>query len=151
VAERAAHMNQLRAELLAELGEDALDRFYEDFDAGAQPRPQLSLPWSAAPEILPPANDARVRLTAPRKLELDSKAQRAGEDGVIEFSAQGKRWRFAAAAEVILRPLLTGRDYSIDELCEAAKGTLDERTVRAFVGELILKGLVALVPSEPGH
>ena len=149
--ERAAHMNQLRAELLAELGEDALDRFYEDFDASAQPRPHLSLPWSAAPEILPPSNDARVRLTAPRRLELDSKARRSGADGVIEFSAQGKRWRFAAAAEVVLRPLLTGRDYSIEELCEAAKETLDERTVRAFVGELILKGLVALVPSEQGR
>lgn len=151
VAERAAHVGRLRDELVAELGEDALDRFYEEFDAKAQPRPHLSLPWSAAPEILPPSNERRVRLTTPRSLELESDGKQAGEDGIIEFSAQGKRWRFAAAAIAVLRPLSSGRAYSISELCEAAKDSLDERTVRAFLGELILEGLLSIVPEEAQH
>ncbi|HEX8140978.1 MAG TPA: cupin domain-containing protein [Pyrinomonadaceae bacterium] len=146
--ERALHLSRLRDELLAQWGTDVLERFYDEFDARAQARPHLSLPWSAAPEILPPSDDARVRLTAPRHLDLRGGSERVGEDGVVEFSAQGKRWRFAAAALVILRPLATGRVYSISELCEAASGTLDERRVRAFLGELILEGLVAIVPEE---
>jgi ribosomal protein L16 Arg81 hydroxylase len=149
--ERAAHVGRLRDELLAELGEDALDRFYEEFDARAQPRPHLNLPWSAAPEILPPSNEQRVRLIAPRRLELERDGKQAAEDGIIEFSAQGKRWRFAAAAIAVLRPLSTGRALSISELCEAAKETLDERTVRAFLGELILEGLLSIVPEEAQH
>lgn len=139
-AEQAAHMDRLRASLLAEWGADVLDRFYQDTDANAAARPQLSLPWSATPEILPPEGNTLVRLNAPRGLDL-----KTDDKEVIEFSCQGKRWRFAAESIAVLRPLVEKRVCSVKELCEAAKEKLDERRVRTFLGELILHGLLAVV------
>ncbi len=142
-AEQASHMESLRDQLLAEWGADLLDRFYEDSDATASARPQLSLPWSATPEILP-LGDALLRLTAPRGLDLRMDAQHDANEA-IEFSCHGKRWRFAPESILILRPLAEEGVCSVNELCEAAKGKLEERTVRAFLGELILHGLVTVV------
>lgn len=144
--ERAAHMRRLRDELLSAWGPDLLDQYYSDADAMAQPRPHLSLPWSATPELLPPGNDARVRLTAPRPLDL--KIERQPEKGAIEFSCNGKRWRFAEDALIVLGPLADGRACSVSELCEVAKGRIEEQTVKAFLGELILHGLLAVVSHE---
>ena len=146
--EQAAHIERLRDELLAEWGDaaDLLERYSDDYDARAEARGLFSLPWSATPEVLPTSNDARVRLTAPRPLDLKIERQQA--QGVIEFSCQGKRWRFAADAEVILRPLASGRAHTISELCEAARGRLDEQTVRAFLGELIHHGLLAIMSDD---
>jgi ribosomal protein L16 Arg81 hydroxylase len=146
-AEQEAHVADLRASLLAEWGEDVLERFFADCDANAQARPSMSLPWSATPEALPPSNEARVRLTAPRRLELESAAtgEQGSEAEVIEFACHGKRWRFARSALAVLDPLNTGRVFSVSELCLAAGDTLAEQTVRAFLGELIRHGLVAIV------
>jgi hypothetical protein len=80
-----------------------------------------------------------VYLTALRPLDLQV------VDGVIEFSCHKKRWRFASEALLILSPLDERRVCSVAELCEAATGRLDEQTVRAFLRELILNGLVAVV------
>jgi Cupin superfamily protein len=149
-AERAAHVARLRNDLLAEWSEDVLERFYEHCDWSAQARAHTSLPWSVTPDVLPPSKEARVRLTAPRRLDLDGAGPEGQKstDGVVEFACQGKRWRFKSAALALLRPLSTGQAYSVAQLCEAALDTLDERTVRAFLGELILHGLLAVVPEE---
>jgi hypothetical protein len=149
--ERAAHLERLRDEVLAEWGAGLLERFYQDSDRRAPARPQLSLPWSVTPEILPPSADTLVRLVAPRRLEFETGQghQQEARNGVIEFSCQGKRWRFAADALLILRPLAARRVCSVRELCEAGSPKLDEQTVRTFLGELILQGLVAVVPEGP--
>jgi ribosomal protein L16 Arg81 hydroxylase len=146
-AEQAAHMDHLRDQLLEEWGADLLERFYQDADATASARPQLSLPWSATPLILP-RGDALVRLTAPRGLDLKGSAQHDAQE-VIEFSCHGKRWRFAPESLVILRQLNERDVCSVNELCETARGKLEERTVRAFLSELILHGLVAVVAAAP--
>lgn len=139
-AERAAHVARLKEELLAGWNENFLERYFSELDASAEPRPQLSLPWSATAQILPPGKDVRVRLVAPRPLNLQS------ANGVVEFSCHKKRWRFAADALVILRRLADARVCSVVELCEAAnEARLDETTVRAFLGELLRHGLVAVV------
>jgi hypothetical protein len=139
-AERRAHIEQLRRELLARWGEeDLLERYYSEADAVAEPRAHLSLPWSATNAILPPSGETLVRLTAPRPLDLKI------EEGVLEFSCHKKRWRLAGDAILILRPLAHGRVCSVSELCGAASGRLEEQTVRTFLGELILHGLLAVV------
>ena len=138
-AERMAHAGRLREELLEEWDGSLLERFYRDADAMAEPRAYLNLPWSVMTEALPPSNDALVRLTAPRPVDLKA------EEGVIEFSCQKKRWRLAESALVVLRPLAEGRVCSVSELCEIAKGRLEERTVRTFLGELILHGLLTII------
>jgi hypothetical protein len=149
--ERATHVGRLREELLAEWGAGLLDSYYSDSDTRSLARSHLSLPWSVTPEVLPPSGDAlTLRLLAPRGLELETgRQQEEGRDGVVEFSCQGKRWRFAADALLVLRPLAERGVCSVGELCEAAAHRLDEQTVRTFLGELILQGLVAIVPE--GH
>jgi len=140
--EREAHMDRLRTALMKECSDpELLERFFEDQDINASARPALSLPWSATPEVLSVARDAIVRLTAPRPLELKALA---GERGQLEFSCLGKRWRFAADALLVLRPLNERRVCTVKELCEAAEGRLNEGTVRTFLGELILHGLLAI-------
>ncbi|HYP00028.1 MAG TPA: cupin domain-containing protein, partial [Pyrinomonadaceae bacterium] len=141
-SERAAHLARLGEELFAAWDDDPLGRFFAELDAQAEPRPHPGLPWTATAETLPPESDARVRLVAPRPLDLRV------EDGVVEFLCHKKRWRFAADAMLVLSRLADdggARSRSVAELCEAARERLDEQTVRAFLGELLRHGLVAVV------
>jgi|ERR1044071_2965593 hypothetical protein len=137
--ERARHLEQLRKEFFAEWDEDVLSRYFAELDGAAEARPRLGLPWVATPSGLPSSPQAMVYLTAPRLLDLQV------VDGVIEFTCHKKRWRFASDALLILRPLGERRVCSVAELCEAAAGRLEEQTVMAFLRELILNGLVAVV------
>ncbi|HEX8632524.1 MAG TPA: cupin domain-containing protein [Pyrinomonadaceae bacterium] len=140
-AARAEHMRRLGEELAAAWEEHPLERYFAELDATAEPRPRLNLPWGAAAEVVPSDRQARVRLLAPRPLDLQV------EDGVVAFSCHKKRWRFAADALVVLNRLADGRACSIGELCEAAheEARLDERIVRAFLGELLRHGLLTVV------
>jgi hypothetical protein len=122
-----------------------LERFFSEQDALAEPRrAQLSLPWSATTQLVPADANARVRLVAPRPLDLKT------VDGVVEFRCHKKRWRFAADALPVLRHLADAhtRSSSIAELCGAAKERLDEQIVRALVGELLRHGLIAIVAGD---
>jgi ribosomal protein L16 Arg81 hydroxylase len=138
--EQSAHVAQLRAELRAAMEDDELlAHYFAEQDAMAAPRPRLGLPWSALMSNAPPlADEARVRLTAPRPLDLKLDA------GVVEFACNKKRWRFAEDALLVLRPLADGRACTVAELCAAARARLDERIVHTFLAELIEHGLVAL-------
>jgi hypothetical protein len=124
---------------LAEWDGEVLDRYFAELDGAAESRPRLGLPSVATPAVLPSSPQATVRLTAPRPLDLRV------VDGAIEFSCHKKRWRFASPALLILRPLDERRVCTVAELCEAAAGRLEEQTVWAFLRELILNGLVAVV------
>jgi hypothetical protein len=142
-AERAAHVARLAEELQGAWDANLLERYFREQDAQAEPRARVSLPWSATRELVPADPQARVRLVAPRPLDLKS------EDGVVEFCCHKKRWRFAADALLVLRPLADARRaFSISELCEAARARLDEQTVRAFLGELLRHGLIAVVDKD---
>lgn len=137
--ELGAHVSRLREELLSGWDAGLLERFFDDFDASAEPRAHAGLPWSATSDVLPPTRHALVRLIAPRPLRLKI------EDGVVGFSALRKRWRLAEESLIVLRPLEERRTCSVAELYEAARGKLDEQVVRAFLRELILHGLVVIV------
>jgi hypothetical protein len=134
-------LKRLEETLLAQWNDELLARYERELDALAEPRPRLSLPWSATAQSLPPVDDNEyfVRLTAPRPLDL----RIAG--GVVEFACNKKRWRFAVAAVSILRPLADGRTRSLTELYKASEGQLDVQTVRSFLGELLRHGLIAVV------
>jgi hypothetical protein len=137
--ERAAHLNRLREELLSAWSDDLLERYFADLDQKAEARARPSLPWAAMTDALPSSKDALVRLAAPRPLDFKI------EDGVVEFSTLKQRWRFAADALPILRLLDEQRLCTIEELCTASAGKLDKQTVRMFLRELLLHGLIALV------
>jgi hypothetical protein len=137
-SERDALVARMRDELLAEFDDALLERFYDGMDAQAEPRARPNLPWGAMPQAMPDSVRAVVLLVAPRPLKFEE----AGDE--VEFSAMKRRWRFRKDALIILRPLAERRVCTVAELCEAARGTLDEQTVRAFVRELILHGLVTV-------
>jgi hypothetical protein len=137
-AERDAHAARLREELLSAWDDSILERFYEEMDARAEPRARVGLPLSAMPTAAPPAPSSVVRLLAPRPLRLEP------EGGRIEFDCMRRRWRFAEAALPVLRALEERRVCTVAGLCEAAGGRLPAETVRAFVAELALNGLVAV-------
>jgi ribosomal protein L16 Arg81 hydroxylase len=137
--ERRAHMERLRAELLSVLDEQSLDNFLREHDEGASGRARFGLPWSATRELLPASAETRVRLLSSRPLEIKSK------DEQIEFISLKKRWRFQKDAGVVLAPLAERRVCTVAELVEAARGVLDERTVRLFLAELIAHGLAGVV------
>jgi ribosomal protein L16 Arg81 hydroxylase len=137
--EQAAHAAQLRRELIARFDDQALTEFFREQDANAEPRPQLSLPFSATRALSPPSLDTVVRLAAPRPLAFDV------DGDEMSFVCNRKRWRFDARSLSVLRPLDARRVCTVAELCEAARGVLVEKVVRAFVGELIAHGLVAVV------
>ena len=134
--ERAAHVARLREELLAAWDDSALERFYEELDARAEPRARVELPWVATPDAAPPEASTIVRLLSPRPLKLGA----AG--GVVEFDSLGQRWRFAEDALPVLRALDVLRACTVAELCEAARGRVDAQTVRAFLAELAHRGFV---------
>ncbi|HEX8161239.1 MAG TPA: cupin domain-containing protein [Pyrinomonadaceae bacterium] len=137
--EQSAHAERLRDELVARFDGDTLAEFFREQDANAEPRPRLSLPSSAATKLSRPPVGALVRLTAPRPLRFEVRG-----DG-LSFSCNRKLWRFDARALPVLRHLDGRRACRVAELCAAARGELEECTVRTFVGELITHGLVAIV------
>jgi ribosomal protein L16 Arg81 hydroxylase len=137
--ERRAHAARMREEFLNEFDDGAVTRYLEEQDASASPRARVGLPWAATPQLLPDVACVTLRWTPPRPVALEARG------GVVEFSCLKRRWRFAEAALVVLRPLAERRVCTLAELSEGARGSLDERTVRALVRELILHGLVAIV------
>jgi hypothetical protein len=135
----SAHASRLRAELLATWDDRAVERYLEEYDAQALPRARTSLPWAVSDEELPAGPGVVVRWTPPRPVALKA------ADGVVELVANRQRWRFTEAALAVLGPLAARRACTVGELCEAAAGRLDETTVRNFLRELLLHGLVVIV------
>jgi hypothetical protein len=132
-----AHAARLRDELFAAWDAGLVARYLTEYDAQALPRARASLPWAVSDEALPAGTV--VRWTPPRPVELSASG------GVVEFVCNRKRWRFAEPALAVLVPLAARRACTVGELCEAAAGRLDERTVRTLLRELLLHGLVVIV------
>jgi hypothetical protein len=128
------HVKEL-GELLADqlARPDALERFFADRDATAAPRAWAALPFSLG-EPLPEAGELWVRCNAPR-------AVLAEREGVVELSADGKRYTFAAVAAPVLRTLTDARPHRVSELCAQAP-ELAEGTVRGLCGELLRQGVL---------
>lgn len=137
--EREAHVARLRDELLAQWDGELLERYFDDQDAQAEPRPKVNLPLSVTAKTFIPPDDALIKLTVPRPLKFEVR------DGILEFRFNKKLWRFAGEAAFIFRRLENGNVCSVAQLCEAAKELLDEEKVRAFIGELLFHSLATVV------
>jgi ribosomal protein L16 Arg81 hydroxylase len=140
--DQQTHMDQLRSELMAEWDESLLKRYLDNYDAMAEPRPNVGLPWSVTDKSLIPPKDALVRLTAPRPINYIL------EDGVLKFSCNKKLWRVAAGTLAVFRRLEDKRICPVAELCASVSGKIDEQAVCAFLGEMIFHGLIAVVESH---
>ncbi|HEV7376278.1 MAG TPA: cupin domain-containing protein [Pyrinomonadaceae bacterium] len=141
-SDQQAHMNQLRTELLTGWDESLLKSYLDNYDAMAEPRPCVGLPWSVIDKSLIPSKDALVRLTAPRPINY------VVEDAVLKFSCNKKLWRVAAETHSIFHRLEDKCVCSVAELCASVSGKIDEQAVCAFLGEMIFHGLIAVVESH---
>ncbi|HWS53470.1 MAG TPA: cupin domain-containing protein [Pyrinomonadaceae bacterium] len=139
-AEREAHFLRLREELQEMWrSPDLFDKFFDYLDGMAAPRPRLGLPWSVVGDVLPDADEARVRLSTLRALKL-----KPSPDGKsVSFFALGKRWKLPSAALPVLQSL-NGGERSLGELGEAAAGRLSGGGVRKLLKQLVTQGLVVL-------
>lgn len=134
--ERKQQLDELRRQVVAALDDDVLERYFAHQNARARSRGWASLPWTVDNG---PSMNARVTLAAPRALNI------VRDDASIHFGANGRAWRFAAAAEPLLHALERG-PATVAELCDAS--ALDGATVQQFVTELARHGLVNLA-GEP--
>lgn len=140
-SEQTAHMNRLRAGLLAMWDDNILAKFFQDQDEKAQPRTHTSFPWAVQPELLSSTDDVTVKLTVPR-----STAIRTNNEGdQVIFTANGKTWTFAAPAGPVLEHLINKQVCSFRDLYDISEGVLSKETVKLFMGELLSQGLVAIV------
>ncbi len=116
------------------LDDDVVDRFLTDRDTQAPTHTFAGLPWSATSDLLAAGDDATVRFVAPRAVVTS-------ENDTIAVAAAGKRLVFAAAAAPVVTALIGGRQQSVRELMTTAP-ELDGPTIRALLGELIVRGMV---------
>ncbi|HYO78088.1 MAG TPA: cupin domain-containing protein [Thermoanaerobaculia bacterium] len=135
--EQQSQLAALREQLVAALDDELLERYFAHQNSRARSRGWASLPWTVANET--PAMTARVALAAPRALNI------VRDEQSIHFDANGRAWKFAAAAEPLLHALERG-PATVAELCNAT--TLDGSVVQQFVAELARHGLVNLA-GEP--
>jgi hypothetical protein len=145
--EQEAYIEQIRSAFLRMCDRGALSQFFQRSDAMAAPRPRFSLPWGVLEEGLPPTDQAGIQITSPRPLQL----QVNESAGNVEFLSHGKRWQFDRSVESVLEMLKDGQVYSIQELCRASDERLDRQAVRIFLGELVVKGLAAIIETDLPH
>jgi hypothetical protein len=137
--EQRQHAAKLRDELIRTWSSDLLERYFEDVDAKADSRAKVSLPWSPTAQVLPPENDdTLLKLVSPRPIKFKV------ENGIVEFSAMKKRWRFAENALPFLQLLEDRRTCAVSDFYTTSAGRLDRKTIDAFLNELLLHGLIAV-------
>ena len=145
-ADRAAHLERIRAVCSQAWSPNLIDEFLAETSSRTKPRPSFSLPWSAAPAVLPPDDRWSVKWIVPRPAVLE----REEAANTVHFAALGKRWTYAAAALPLLELLQSEKACSLDQLMRSA-GALSRGTVRAFVKELITSGLATLQEDGPSY
>lgn len=139
--EQHTHIERLRNNLFTLWNNETIDLYFQEYDSLASPRQELSLPWSILPDVLPNNDNIKLRLTTSRSIEFNVK----NNERVLEFKANRKHWKFSSDAELILRKLSDNSPHSVGELYDTVMEKLDRETVRTFLSELLLQGLVAVV------
>jgi hypothetical protein len=142
--EQAGYADRLRDAMAKAWNNDLLREFLDDLDARAQPRARIALPWTATPDVVP-ADGYTVRWSGSRPPSI----RRSDNGNEITIVGNGRRWRFAPAAQPILALLASGQACSAAALRDSA-GDLDAATVDAFVRELVVNGLAVLVTGPLG-
>jgi hypothetical protein len=140
-ADRAVHLQRLRAAWEQAWDAGLLEEYLAHLDARAHARPHFGLPWTADPAVLPPAEEGwSVKWLVPRPIECDQNGQ-----NMIIVRGNGKEATFAAEAWPVLQMLQENGTCSIDELSKRTIRTLTSDRLRLFVKELVNTGLVSIV------
>lgn len=135
--EQKAHYSQLFNALKVRLNQATVDQFIAHCDASAMPRFWIDLPEIASKKTLGRLDGKTYQITTPRRLVMSDE----GETLVVR--ANKKVYRFASAAKPLLEFIDQRKPFNIYDLTAAAKGSLDDRTISAFIKELLSSGLIS--------
>jgi Cupin superfamily protein len=136
--DQAKYIECLGKELLASWNTNVLAHFMAEADAQAQPRLRAHLPYVAARNGIPLRENTRIKLVAPRRLNLTDDRSK----GVVRFKCFGKPWQFDRKWLPILELLNEdGQSHALEELNAATLNNTDSATVQDFVREMIRSGL----------
>lgn len=141
-AEQLKHLEAIKTEFLSMWEGDFLQRYFCELDEAAQPRTYVSFPFAAQREFKPDSDDLKIRLTAGRPIFLGED----GADNMVKLSANGKALTFKRPAAIILTYLINHQVCVLRDVYNVAEGVLSREVVRAFVGELLAEGLIAILP-----
>jgi hypothetical protein len=132
-----AHAGLLRDAILDTWRPELLEEYMAHLDATAKARPSFGLPWSATPDAIP-EGAYRIRWAGRTGISIEA----AGDE--IAVAALGRRWRFRRQARPVLELLMSGTEYSREEMESIQGDMLSPEVIRAFVRELAVNGLVVI-------
>ena len=133
---RAAHAQALLDALQRRWNDGIIDEYLRDKDGQVRPRPNMHLPWSARPDVLP-EGEWRVQWAVNRVPQIVDDADE------ITFDALDRRWRFARAARPLLEALHRGGPLTVDEL--SAQAPVGREPTEKLVRDLVIHGLVRII------
>lgn len=149
--QRTAHMETLKQSIMKAWGPGLMDTFFTERDAQAMPRVHLRLPEVASSVNFSLQGRCRVRLAAPRTLDLRSDSQQ----GMVLFKSCGREWQ----CDDCLLPLLKilnkdGKAKTVDELLSHAPEGTQRLKVEESLRKLLSQGLLLIDgdsegPSQP--
>ena len=142
--ERAAVLEQTKEAILGMLDGQLVDKYFETSDFRREAQPRFSLPWSAMPEALPLNGNTLLKLRSRRRLNL----RLDPNNRVVEFTAQGRIWRFPVLMKVFLEAINNGDPISFDELMALGRNSPGEAMSRAFIATLVKEGILGEVPGD---
>lgn len=107
-------------------------------DQAPKRRPSFALPWSAAPEGVPPHKDFFITLKVPVVGTCPAAA------GSIRLHHAGRTYEFPRGIDCVLQQLRYGMPVAFARVLDALAGRLDADTVRMLVGMLSKHAVVSI-------
>ncbi|MFL6375363.1 MAG: JmjC domain-containing protein [Pyrinomonadaceae bacterium] len=140
--EREAHYRTLFDTVREQFGESLVEEFFAEQDGNAIPRLSTNLPEIASKKKVGELLTRKFVLATPRDLRL------VDEGDLISVRASKKTFRFKKDARPVLEAFNKRKPLSVDHLTAATSGSLDRKTVAAFVKELLSFGLITAIGGE---
>jgi hypothetical protein len=124
-----------------------IEHYMSSLDGRALPRTELQLPYAATPNGPALEKSSRIKLTAPRRLDLSS----APKDGFITFKCFGKSWQCPEVAIPALRVLNDGQVHTVGELRSMAPDASSAFAIHSLLSALVMDGVASKLDFTDGQ
>lgn len=137
--EQSEYLNELWRAVQEVWKPDLVESYMKVLDGKALPRTELQLPYAATPNGFGLEKSTRIKLTAPRRLDLTGTLQ----DGSLAFKCFGKSWQCPEAAVPALHVLNDGQIHTVGELRSLATDASGAFAIQSFLSALVMDGVAA--------
>jgi ribosomal protein L16 Arg81 hydroxylase len=145
--EQSAYLNDLWSAIQDAWKPNLVESYMSSLDGRALPRTELQLPYAATPNGLALERNSRIRLTAPRRLDLSG----TPKEGLLPFKCFGKSWQCPEAVLPALQALNDGQAHTVGELRGLAKDASGAFAVQTFLSALVMDGVASKVDLSDGQ